>query len=189
MLIVAEKYQTGFDEPLLHTMFVDKKLSGVKAVQTLSRLNRTMRGKEDTFVLDFANEREEIQKAFQPYYEATVLEEETDPNLIYSLKRQLDDFHVYQEHEIELFAKKFYQKTIPTLDTLSPILTPALERYEILEDKKKDEFKSLLHAFNRTYWQEVYLVWESGSITAREAMKRLNLKPTSFYKLAKNYKG
>lgn len=151
MLIVAEKYQTGFDEPLLHTMFVDKKLSGVKAVQTLSRLNRTMRGKEDTFVLDFANEREEIQKAFQPYYEATVLEEETDPNLIYSLKRQLDDFHVYQEHEIELFAKKFYQKTIPTLDTLSPILTPALERYEILEDKKKDEFKSLLHAFNRTY--------------------------------------
>ena len=151
MLIVAEKYQTGFDEPLLHTMFVDKKLSGVKAVQTLSRLNRTMRGKEDTFVLDFANEREEIQRAFQPYYEATVLEEETDPNLIYSLKRQLDDFHVYQEHEIELFAKKFYQKTIPTLDTLSPILTPALERYEILEDKKKDEFKSLLHAFNRTY--------------------------------------
>ena len=79
MLIVAEKYQTGFDEPLLHTMFVDKKLNGVKAVQTLSRLNRTMRGKEDTFVLDFANEREEIQKAFQPYYEATVLEEETDP--------------------------------------------------------------------------------------------------------------
>lgn len=151
MLIVAEKYQTGFDEPLLHTMFVDKKLSGVKAVQTLSRLNRTMRGKEDTFVLDFANEREEIQRAFQPYYEATVLEEETDPNLIYSLKRQVDDFHVYQEHEIELFAKKFYQKTIPTLDTLSPILTPALERYEILEDKKKDEFKSLLHAFNRTY--------------------------------------
>ena len=126
MLIVAEKYQTGFDEPLLHTMFVDKKLSGVKAVQTLSRLNRTMRGKEDTFVLDFANEREEIQRAFQPYYEATVLEEETDPNLIYSLKRQLDDFHVYQEHEIELFAKKFYQKTIPTLDTLSPILTRML---------------------------------------------------------------
>ena len=151
MLIVAEKYQTGFDEPLLHTMFVDKKLNGVKAVQTLSRLNRTMRGKEDTFVLDFANEREEIQRAFQPYYEATVLEEETDPNLIYSLKRQLDDFHVYQEQEVELFAKKFYQKTIPTLDTLSPILTPALERYEILEDKKKDEFKTLLHAFNRTY--------------------------------------
>lgn len=151
MLIVAEKYQTGFDEPLLHTMFVDKKLNGVKAVQTLSRLNRTMRGKEDTFVLDFANTQEEIQRAFQPFYEATVLEDETDPNLIYTLKRQLDDFHVYQEREVEEFAKKFYQKTIPTLSILSPILKPAVERYEALEDKQKDEFKSLIHGFNRSY--------------------------------------
>lgn len=151
MLIVAEKYQTGFDEPLLHTMFVDKKLNGVKAVQTLSRLNRTMKGKEDTFVLDFANTQEEIKRAFQPYYEATVLESETDPNLIYKLKTQLDDFHVYQDSEVEKFAKKFYQKTAPTLDILSPILKPALERYAVLEDKKKDEFKSLLHSFNRIY--------------------------------------
>ena len=89
MLIVAEKYQTGFDEPLLHTMFVDKKLNGVKAVQTLSRLNRTTGGKEDTFVLDFANTQEEIGRAFQPYYEATVLESETDPNLIYGMKQNL----------------------------------------------------------------------------------------------------
>ena len=151
MLIVAEKYQTGFDEPLLHTMFVDKKLNGVKAVQTLSRLNRTMKGKEDTFVLDFANTQEEIQKSFQPFYETTVLEEETDPNLVYSLKRQLEDFHVYQQNEVENFAKKFYQKTNPTLDMLSSLLTPALQRYEVLEDKKKDEFKSLIHSFNRTY--------------------------------------
>lgn len=151
MLIVAEKYQTGFDEPLLHTMFVDKKLNSVKAVQTLSRLNRTTRGKEDTFVLDFANTQEEIQRAFQPFYEATVLEDETDPNLIYTLKRQLDDFHVYQEREVEEFAKKFYQKTIPTLSMLSPILKPAVERYEALEDKQKDEFKSLIHGFNRSY--------------------------------------
>lgn len=151
MLIVAEKYQTGFDEPLLHTMFVDKKLNSVKAVQTLSRLNRTTRGKEDTFVLDFANTQEEIQRAFQPFYEATVLEDETDPNLIYTLKRQLDDFHVYQEREVEEFAKKFYQKAIPTLSILSPILKPAVERYEALEDKQKDEFKSLIHGFNRSY--------------------------------------
>ena len=151
MLIVAEKYQTGFDEPLLHTMFVDKKLNSVKAVQTLSRLNRTTRGKEDTFVLDFANTQEEIQRAFQPFYEATVLEDETDPNLIYTLKRQLDDFHIYQEREVEEFAKKFYQKTIPTLSILSPILKPAIERYEALEDKQKDEFKSLIHGFNRSY--------------------------------------
>lgn len=151
MLIVAEKYQTGFDEPLLHTMFVDKKLNDVKAVQTLSRLNRTMKGKNDTFVLDFANTQEDIKRAFQPYYEATVLESETDPNLIYKLKRQLDDFHVYQEKEVENFAKKFYQKTIPTLQILSPILKPAKERYEVLDSKKKDDFKSLLYAFNRTY--------------------------------------
>jgi type I restriction enzyme R subunit len=151
MLIVAEKYQTGFDEPLLHTMFVDKKLNSVKAVQTLSRLNRTTRGKEDTFVLDFANTQEEIKKAFQPYYEATVLESETDPNSIYDIKRMLDDFHIWQYSEVEAFAKKFYQKTTPTLDTLSPILKPAIERYEVLEDKQKDDFKSLLYSFNRIY--------------------------------------
>ena len=110
-----------------------------------------MRGKEDTFVLDFANTQEEIQRAFQPFYEATVLEGETDPNLIYTLKRQLDDFHVYQEREVDEFAKKFYQKTMPTLSVLSPILKPAVERYEALEDKQKDEFKSLIHGFNRTY--------------------------------------
>lgn len=151
MLIVAEKYQTGFDEPLLHTMFVDKKLNGVKAVQTLSRLNRTTKGKEDTFVLDFANTTEEMKEAFQPFYEATVLEEETDPNLVYSMKRELDDFHIYLPNEIEAFTKKFYQKTTPTLDVLSSILKPAVDRYVHLENKKKDEFKSLLHSFVRLY--------------------------------------
>ena len=151
MLIVAEKYQTGFDEPLLHTMFVDKKLNSVKAVQTLSRLNRTTKGKEDTFVLDFENTKEKIKRASQPYYEATVLESETDPNSIYDIKRMLDDFHVWQYIEVEAFAKKFYQKTPPTLDALSLILRPAIERYEVLEDKKKDEFKSLLYSFNRIY--------------------------------------
>ena len=81
MLIVAEKYQTGFDEPLLHTMFVDKKLYGVKAVQTLSRLNRIMPGKEDTFVLDFVNTADEIRESFEPYYQATILSEEASPNI------------------------------------------------------------------------------------------------------------
>lgn len=151
MLIVAEKYQTGFDEPLLHTMFVDKVLGGVKAVQTLSRLNRTMRGKEDTFVLDFVNKQEDIKKAFQPYYEGTTLEKETDPNLIYTLKRKLEDFHVYQDQEVENFANKFYQKNVPSLGTLSPILLPATQRYDALEEEKKEEFKSALYAFVRTY--------------------------------------
>ncbi|MFQ9894261.1 MAG: UvrB domain 3-containing protein, partial [Emergencia sp.] len=110
MLIVAEKYQTGFDEPLLHTMFVDKKLSGVKAVQTLSRLNRTMRGKQDTFVLDFVNSAEDIREAFEPYYEETILEEETTPNVVYDLKNTLDEFRVYQQIEIERFTDIFYAR-------------------------------------------------------------------------------
>ena len=110
MLIVAEKYQTGFDEPLLHTMFVDKPLSGVKAVQTLSRLNRTAKGKQDTFVLDFVNSAEDIKKSFEPFYEETVLLQETDPNVVYDLKNTLDEFRVYQQTEIEQFAKIFYSR-------------------------------------------------------------------------------
>ena len=92
---MANKFQTGFDQPLLHTMYVDKKLGGVNAVQTLSRLNRIHPGKEETMVLDFANEAEEIQKAFQPYYERTLLTEGTDPNLLYDLQNQLDGFHLF----------------------------------------------------------------------------------------------
>ena len=118
MLIVAEKYQTGFDEPLLHTMFVDKKLSGVKAVQTLSRLNRTMRGKKDTFVLDFVNSAEDIRKAFEPYYEETVLEEETDPNVVYDLKNTLDEYRVYQQMEIDRFAEIFYSSKEQSLSLI-----------------------------------------------------------------------
>ena len=108
MLIVAEKYQTGFDEPAAAQCLLIRKLSGVKAVQTLSRLNRTMRGKVDTFVLDFVNSAEDIRKAFEPYYEETVLEEETDPNVIYDLKNTLDEFRVYQQLEIDRFAEIFY---------------------------------------------------------------------------------
>lgn len=152
MLIVAEKYQTGFDEPLLHTMFVDKKLSGVKAVQTLSRLNRTMKGKEDTFVLDFVNSAEEMQKSFQPYYEATVLEEETDPNVIYDLKNGLDSFQIYQPMEVEHFAEIFYSKNNKDAQALlTGCIKPALDRYNAKEDKEREEFKSSLATFVRIY--------------------------------------
>src|SRR5690554_8115394 len=89
LLIVAEKYQTGFDQPLLHTMFVDKKLGDVKAVQTLSRLNRSTNGKKDTFVLDFENTVEDIQEAFKPYYEVTSVDEPTDPNILYNFDTKL----------------------------------------------------------------------------------------------------
>ena len=154
MLIVAEKYQTGFDEPLLHTMFVDKKLSGVKAVQTLSRLNRTMRGKVDTFVLDFVNSAEDIRKAFEPYYEETVLEEETDPNVIYDLKNTLDEFCVYQQLEIDRFAEIFYtdkEQGQGDLGKLQGTIRPALDRFEALEEEKQELFKSTLARFNRIY--------------------------------------
>ena len=154
MLIVAEKYQTGFDEPLLHTMFVDKPLSGVKAVQTLSRLNRTMRGKQDTFVLDFVNTAEEIRKAFEPYYEETVLEEETDPNVIYDLKNTLDDYHVYQQMEVDRFAEVFYasrKQTAVDLGRLQAAIRPALDRFEALEGDRQELFKSTLARFNRIY--------------------------------------
>lgn len=154
MLIVAEKYQTGFDEPLLHTMFVDKKLSGVKAVQTLSRLNRTCRGKQDTFVLDFVNSAEDIKQAFEPYYEETVLEKETDPNVIYDLKNTLDGYRVYQQIEINGFADVWYSaksQEYADLGKLKAKIQPALDRFDALEDENKDMFKSTLARFNRIY--------------------------------------
>jgi type I restriction enzyme, R subunit len=154
MLIVAEKYQTGFDEPLLHTMFVDKKLSGVKAVQTLSRLNRVMRGKADTFILDFVNSSEEIQKSFEPYYEETILEEETSPNVIYDLKNTLDEFHVTQQIEIEHFSKIFYSGTEQSagdLGKLQGTIRPAVDRFNALNEERQELFKSTLARFNRVY--------------------------------------
>ncbi|MEQ8154880.1 MAG: DEAD/DEAH box helicase family protein, partial [Clostridiaceae bacterium] len=151
MLIVAEKYQTGFDEPYLHTMFVDKKLSGVKAVQTLSRLNRTMKGKDDTFVLDFVNSAEDILKSFQPYYEATVLEGETDPNVIYDIKNKLDGYQIYHPAEVERFAEAYYSKGNNIQATLTACLKPAIDRYNDKETKDQEDFKSYLARFNRIY--------------------------------------
>jgi type I restriction enzyme, R subunit len=110
VLIVADKYQTGFDEPLLHTMFVDKPLSGVKAVQTLSRLNRTCPGKKDTFVLDFVNKAEDIQESFQPYYQGTILESGADPNTIYQIYKRVESYKLFNGDEIHEFAKTYYSK-------------------------------------------------------------------------------
>ena len=155
VLLVAEKYQTGFDEPLLHTMFVDKKLSGVKAVQTLSRLNRTCFGKEDTFVLDFVNTAEDIQASFAPYYEETKIEEATDANIVYDLKIKLDEYRVCWESEIENFAKVFFKpnKKQGNLDfgVLNSYIDPAVDRYNALEEGEQEEFKSTLTKFVRTY--------------------------------------
>lgn len=136
-------------------MFVDKKLSGVKAVQTLSRLNRTCFGKEDTFVLDFVNSAEDIRAAFAPYYEETTIEETTDANIVYELKSKLDEFRVYWASEIESFAKVFFKpgKKQGNMDfgILNSFLDPAVDRYKGLDENEQEEFKSTLTKFVRAY--------------------------------------
>ncbi len=155
LLIVADKYQTGFDQPLLHTMYVDKKLSGVKAVQTLSRLNRTCTGKEDTFILDFANEEQDILEAFQPYYEQTTLAATTDPNRLYDLKNRIDSLQIIWASEIEAFAKVFFKPTQKTSkqdhSRLNALIDPACDRFKGLNEEQQDDFKNTLVAFIRLY--------------------------------------
>lgn len=157
ILIVADKYQTGFDQPLLHTMYVDKKLSGVKAVQTLSRLNRMHPGKEDTFVLDFANDRQTILDSFQPYYEITSVTEETDINHLYDLKARLDEFQVYWTQEIEAFANVYFDPKTKLNNPkhqkhLYAFTDPAVDRFKgIAEEEKQDEFKKGLRTWTNLY--------------------------------------
>lgn len=149
-LIVANKFQTGFDQPLLHTMYVDKKLGGVHAVQTLSRLNRVHPGKEETMVLDFANEAEDIQEAFEPYYEKTLLKEGTDPNLLYDLQTQLADFHFYTEAEINSFAEIYFDPKAAQ-DKLHAALSPIVDRYLSAGEKERIEFRGKLTDYIRLY--------------------------------------
>ncbi|MCL2061155.1 MAG: type I restriction endonuclease [Firmicutes bacterium] len=150
VLIVAEKYQTGFDQPLLHTMFVDKKLAGIKAVQTLSRLNRTCEGKTDTFVLDFVNKAEDIQTAFQDYYQATVLTEGFDVNNIYDIYSRLEAYQIVDKKDIDGFATAYYSNT-EDMSKLSGFLYKAKEKYIQLEKADKLEFKNIMQAFLRNY--------------------------------------
>ncbi|MCD4691293.1 MAG: DEAD/DEAH box helicase family protein, partial [Calditrichales bacterium] len=156
ILIVADKYQTGFDQPMLHTMYVDKKLSGVKAVQTLSRLNRTAPGKEDTFILDFVNDRDTIIEAFQPYYEKTIVIEEPEPNHLYDLKSKLDEWQIYWQNEIDLFSNIYFQPsgkmTAKGQAKLYAFIDPAVERYKALESEdEKEEFKKSLRTWTNLY--------------------------------------
>lgn len=155
VLLVAEKYQTGFDQPLLHTMYIDKRLSGIQAVQTLSRLNRTCPGKEETFVLDFVNEAEEILEAFQPYYEQTIIGERADPKQLYELQAKLDDYHVYYKTEVEEFSRVFYKpkqnQTPSDHARMNACIDPAVGRYKGLEREIRDEFRETLVAFRNLY--------------------------------------
>lgn len=150
-LIVAEKYQTGFDEPLLHTMYVDKKLAGVQAVQTLSRLNRAKKPyKKDTFVLDFYNKTEDIKKAFEPYYTSTILSEETNPNKLNDLVDNLEVFEVYTEYNIDDFFGKYIEGE--ERYTWEPIIdrSAAFFKSELSTDQKI-EFKNNVKSFLRVY--------------------------------------
>jgi len=151
LLIVAEKYQTGFDQPLLHTMYVDKKLEGVRAVQTLSRLNRIRPGKTDTFVLDFANDTEQIQDAFEPFFETTIAEP-TDPNLLYNAAARLDALGVIDRMQAASFTAVFLGSGEAANASLYALLDPAVERYAALpEDDAREALRAALTAFVRVY--------------------------------------
>ena len=149
-LLVANKFQTGFDQPLLHTMYVDKKLGGVNAVQTLSRLNRSHPLKKDTFVLDFANTAEEIEMAFKPYYESTILGEATDPNKLFDLQDALDNYQVYTKEQVIEFSDKILAN-VP-IDQLHAILdsSTAIFRND-LEDEQQADFRAKVKTYVRLY--------------------------------------
>jgi type I restriction enzyme R subunit len=149
-LICADKFQTGYDEPLLHTMYVDKQLSGIKAVQTLSRLNRAHLKKRDTFVLDFSNDPDTIKAAFDDYYRTTLLSSETDPNKLHDLKAALDDAQVYEQATIDELVKRFLAKE--ARDRLDPLLDACVAAYtDTLNEDAQVDFKGKAKAFLRTY--------------------------------------
>ena len=161
VLLVADKYQTGFDQPLLHTMFVDKVLSGVQAVQTLSRLNRICKGKEDTFVLDFVNHHEDIYAAFKPYYQRTDLGELPDEEKLAKLAHTLDEYGIYDEQAINAFANIWFShRTTPTAGEhkkLNALIDQAVEKYLHLSDdpehneEQQKLFKSQLQSYLNLY--------------------------------------
>lgn len=149
VLIVADKYQTGFDEPLLHTMFVAKRLKGVKAVQTLSRLNRCCKGKVDTYVLDFCNTAESIKDSFQPFYEDTWLGDDIDVNIVYKYLNELKAYHLWSaDTEEKVF--EIYSKT-QDMGKLTSLFKPVLEDFNSLEEEDRFKVRSLVRNFNRFY--------------------------------------
>ena len=156
ILIAADKFQTGFDQPLLHTMYVDKPLSGVRAVQTLSRLNRTAPGKEDTFILDFVNDRQTILDSFQPYYEITTVTNEPEPNHLYDLKSKLDEQQIYLDAEVDALARVYFnpttRMTARAQAQLYRHIDPAVDRYKNIEtEEEKEAFKKSLRTWTNLY--------------------------------------
>ena len=157
-MVVANKFQTGFDQPLLHTMYVDKKLGGVNAVQTLSRLNRQHPKKEDTKVIDFVNDADAIHKSFQPYYEKTILSQGTDPDLIHDLETELLDFRIIMQDEVDKLAEIWFNAS-PTSEKakaalqkkVDPLLRAARDRYEDAAEEQRELFRKTLAEYIRLY--------------------------------------
>ncbi len=150
-LIVANKFQTGFDQPLLHTMYIDKKLEGVNAVQTLSRLNRIHPDKEDAVVLDFVNDADTIKSAFDPYYLTAILSEETDPNLLYEAQTRIEDYHIFTEDELKHFAIVLFLRSDATLGQLNAALRPIVDRFKELCENDRQDFRKQVTDYVRLY--------------------------------------
>ena len=149
ILVVAEKFQTGYDQPLLHTMYVDRILTDVKAVQTLSRLNRCHPKKRDTFVLDFANDADSIRESFQRFYKTTILSKETDPNKLNDLILEIEAANIYTETDIYTLNEKYWSGA--PREEIDPIINTSVERFKELEENVQIRCKSSIKAFLRTY--------------------------------------
>ncbi|MCT4595918.1 MAG: type I restriction endonuclease [Anaeromicrobium sp.] len=208
ILIVANKYQTGFDQPKLHTMYVDKKLSGVRAVQTLSRLNRIYPGKEDTFVLDFVNEPEEILSAFKPFYKITTLNNDIDPNEIYTTERTIYDKQVINREDVILFTEIYFKDKHSKSDisTMNHLVDNSLNRMEDFSREEILEFKTIITKFINLYNLiiQVAPIIDSDlhrlSVYLRFLLKKINVESTGgvditdkillqYYKLEKKTEG
>ena len=208
ILVVAEKYQTGFDEPLLHTMFVDKQLNGVKAVQTVSRLNRTMKGKNDTFIMDFVNEVEDIKESFAPYYKGTVLDEEINVNLIYDTKIFIRQFLLYNESDIAKFNDIYYKykQSDSDLGKITSLFTPIITQYIGLSEDDQYKFKKAVRNFVKWYsyvtqiarmfdkelQKEYNFLQYMDKVLPNNRNEKVNLEDKiklEYYKLEKTYEG
>ena len=209
VLIVAEKYQTGFDEPLLHTMIVDKKLKGVKAVQTLSRLNRTCAGKNDTFILDFVNKKEDILEAFQPFYQETTLSQEVNADLIYQTQKELRGFAIYSDTDVEAFAKEYFntgKQDARAMGRMTSILKPVADRYNKKSTEERYQFRrqvrnlikwygyisQILRMFDKDLHKEYVFCSYLLNLLPPEAVSMIDLEgklKLEYYKLQKTFEG